>query len=63
MKPKNQCFADAVGAPNNSGNIHSDGNIVLSSVQAFVNSVSGVIKSIESHEITSESAEFNNQGK
>jgi hypothetical protein len=37
--------------------------LTFSSVQAFVNSVSGVIKSIRSQEITSESAEFNNQGK
>ncbi len=63
IEAKKSISADIGNTLDNSGSIYSDSNIVLSSVQSFVNSVSGVIKSIGSQEITSKSAKFNNQGK
>ncbi|MEM6338435.1 MAG: filamentous hemagglutinin N-terminal domain-containing protein, partial [Pseudomonadota bacterium] len=63
IEAKKSVSADTGSTLDNSGSIYSDRNIVLSSMQAFVNSVSGVIKSIGLQEITSKSAELNNQGK
>ena len=63
IEAKKSVSADTDNTLDNSGSIYSDSDIVLSSVQTIVNSVSGVIKSIGSQEITSKSAGFNNQGK
>ncbi len=63
IEAKKSVSADTDSTLDNSGSIYSDSDIVLSSVQTIVNSVSGVIKSIGSQEITSKSAGFNNQGK